>query len=352
MNQESNARGSVKPPQSDEIDLREVFNSIGNLFSSLSLKLVRFILTLRRVTFSYRILILATLSLFAAFGVFWHTKDKSYFSSSMVIESEHYDRDLMEGAIEELNSLADQEAYVELGRKLNLSTDEAKNLRGMSVQMMMAEDDRMLLDAYLTSVKENKMSMEELIVVRDKLIRNNSKYLITVEVFSNELLQNIQKGIVGYLEANDYVERRLAVEEENLKALKGKLQEERLKLDNLKALMAASYTQLSEKGRTGSNNVILGASESANDPLNVYREDIKLYNEELAISKKLALMENIEVIKSFTPFSKPSNRSIIYVVAYSLMVGLAAAFGIILLLELNKALAQFEKKLKSKKELA
>ena len=115
--------------------------------------------------------------------------------------------------------------------------------------------------------------------------------------------------------------------------------------------MAASYTQLSEKGRTGSNNVILGASESTNDPLNVYREDIKLYNEELAISKRLALMENIEVIKSFTPFSKPSNRSVIYVVAYSLLVGLVAAFGIILLLELNKALAQFEKKLKSKKEL-
>ena len=352
MNQDSSSRGSVKPPQSDEIDLREVFQSIGNLFSRLGLKIVHFVLSIRRVTLNYKILILATLVLFAAVGIFWHSMDKSFYSSSMVIESEHYDRDLMEGAIGELNSLAEQRAYMVLGRKLKLTAEEVENIRGISVQMMMAEEDRMLLDAYLASVKENKMSMEELLVVKDKLIRNNTKYVVTVEVFSNELLKNIQTGLVDYLEANKYVKRRLMVEEESLKALKGKLQEERAKLDNLKGLMAASYTQLSEKGRTGSNNVILGAAESVVDPLNVYREDIKLYNEELGIIKRLALMENVEVIKSFTPFSKPSNRSIVYIIAYSLMVGLGAAYGIIMLLELNKALARFEKRSKGKKELA
>lgn len=350
MSQYSN-QGNQGQGASDEIDLREVFNAIGNFFARIGRGIVNFLLATKRATRAHRILIVATVVFFIGLGAFWHTIGRTYFSSSMVIESEYYDRDLMDGAVGELNALAEQEAYGSLAKKLNINEVEAENLRSLTVEAILSEDDQMLLDAYLKSLQESKMTVEELVALREKLLEKNYKYRITIEVFSNELLQNVQDGVLYYLENNDYVERRTNIEKENLMALRVKLQEEREKLNVLKSLLAESFSQLSEQGRTGSNNVILGSAETATDPLNVYREDIKLYNQELGINKTLALMENVEVIKSFTAFKKPANLSLLLVLIYSGLIGLGAAYVLVILLEANKALNRYEKREQLRKEL-
>lgn len=350
MSQYSN-QGNQGQGSSDEIDLREVFNAIGSFFARIGRGILNFLLATKRATRAHRILIIATVVLFIGLGAFWHTNGRAYYASSMVIESEYYDRDLMDGAVGELNALAEQEAYGSLAKKLNIGKEEAENLRSLTVEVVMAEDDKMLLDAYLKSLQESKMTVDELVAVREKLIKQNAKYRLTIEVFSNEMLQNMQEGLLYYLENNDYVERRLNIQKENLQALRIKLQEERGKLDVLKSLIAENFSRASEDGRTGSNNVILGSAETATDPLNVYREDIKLYNEELAINKKLALMENVEVIKSFTAFKKPANKSLFSLVVLSALVGLGAAYLLVLLLEANKALNRYEKREQLRKEL-
>ena len=350
MSQYSN-QGNQGQGSSDEIDLREAFKAIGEFFARIGRGVLNFLLATRRATRSHRILILVTVVLFIGLGFLWHSNGREYFSSSMVIESEYYDRDLMDGAVGELNALAEQGAYSSLGKKLNISEEEASNLRSLKMEVIMAEDDKMLLDAYLKSLQESKMTVDELVAIREKLINENAKYRLTIEVFSNEMLQNMQDGLVYYLENNEYVERRIEIEMQNLQALRGKLQQERGKLDVLKNLIAENFNQANEKGRTGSNNVIFGTAESATDPLNVYREDIKLYNEELAINKKLALMENVEVIKSFTAFKKPANMSLLSLVALSALIGLGAAYVLVILLEANKALNRYEKREQLRKEL-
>lgn len=349
MSQYNNQEPS-KQAASDEIDLREVFKGIGNFFSRIGRSFIHGLLAVKRASKAYRLLILATIILFIGLGVFWRLSGRAYFSSSMVIESEYYDRDLMEGAIGELNSLAQQGAYGSLAGKLNISEDEAENLRSLQLEVILSEDDKMLLDAYLQSLQESKMSVDELVAVRDKLIKKNAMFRISIEVFSNDLLENIQAGLLHYLGSNGYVERRMLVEEENLRSLKGKLQDERAKLDGLKIMIAESFSQQAESSRTGSNNVILG--ENTTDPLNVYREDIQIYKEELAINKRLALLDNVEVIKSFTAFKKPANLSLLKVIVYSGLIGLVAAYIIVLLLEANKALNRYEQKNKEKKQLA
>lgn len=337
---------------SDEIDLREVFKAIGDFFGRIGRGFLNILLATKRATRSHRILIVLTVVLFVGLGIFWHTNGREYFSSGMVIESAYYDRDLMDGAVSELNALAEQEAFGALGRKLNISREEAENLRSLQVEPLIAEEDRMLLNSYIESFEAGNITAEELVTFREKLIKNNSKYRITVEVFSNDLLQNIQDGLVYYLENNDYVERRIDVQKENLQALRAKLQEERGKLDVLKGLLADNFSRLSENGRTGSNNVILGSAENMTDPLNVYREDIKLYNEELSIHKQLALMENVEVIKSFTAFKKPANLSLLKMILLSGLIGLGAAYALVLLLEANKALNRYEQREQLRKEVA
>ncbi len=240
MSQYSN-QGNEGQGSSDEIDLREVFSAIGSFFARIGRGILNFLLATRRATRAHRILIIVTVVLFIGVGVFWYSNGREYFASSMVIESEHYDRDLMDGAVSELNALAEQQAYGSLAQKLGVNEEEAENLRSLKVEAILSEDDQMLLDAYLKSLQENKMTVDELVALRDKLLVKNYKYRITVEVFSNDLLQNIQDGIMSYLENNTYVERRTDIEKENLRALKAKLQEERGKLDALKALIVREF---------------------------------------------------------------------------------------------------------------
>lgn len=340
-----NNKGYPNQTPSDEIDLREVFRGIGNFFSRIGKGFINLILAVRRATFNHKFLIITTIIVFTSAGIFWFSNEKDYFSSNMIIESEYYDRDLMDGAVSELNSLAEQRAYEVLEKKLNISNDEASNIRKLKVETVVAEDDKQIFEAYLKSLNEKTMSVEELVEMRDKLIRNTFKYKITVEVFSADYLQNVQKGLIHYLENNEYVERRVEVEKENLIALKGKFQEERAKLDALKRLIAENFAKVSENGRTGSNNVILGSAENGTDPLNVYKEDILIYKEELEINRKLALIENVEVIKSFTAFTTPANIPLWEVIIISILIGLGAAYIIIILLEINKALNRFEQEM-------
>ncbi|WP_017730049.1 hypothetical protein [Nafulsella turpanensis] len=346
-----NNQGYGNQPSSDEIDLREVFKAIGNFFSRIGRGIIHAVLAVKRASRAYRILILTSVVIFIGLGLYWHSTGKEYFSSSMVIESEYYDRDLMDGAIGELHALAEQEAYGSLARNLDISQEEAENIRGLKVETILSQDDQMLADALFKSIEASEIPMEELLVLREELLEENYKYRITVEVFSNDLLQNVENGLLHYLENNDYVERRTEIEVANLEALRGKLREERQKLDGLKTLLAESFQQMNENGRRGSNNVILGAAEGATDPLNVYREDIKMYNEELEINKKLALIENVEVIKSFTAFKQPANLSLIKVILLSGLVGLAAAYILVILLEINNALNRYEREREAKKQL-
>ena len=336
---------------SDEIDLREVFQSVGRFFSRIGRGIVNSILSIRRAIRRYWIILIASVLLFAGLGVVFHNMGKDYYSSRMVIESEYYNSVLMEGAIGTLNELAEEEAYGLLAQKLGISREEAENLRSFTVEAMMSEENARLLAVYQQAVEAGELTIEEMIGLNEKLVQNSSKYRIIVEVFSNDLLGNLQKGIVTYLEGNEYVNRRMEVKEDNLKALQGKLQQERAKLDDLKELMAQVYMRMGETERNGSNNVILGGAESATDPLNVFREDIKLYNEELNIKRNLALMDNVEVIRGFTAFTKPANLPLLKVVFFSCLIGMGAAFIIMLLLEMNKALNRYEQEEKAKKQL-
>lgn len=346
-----NGQGYGQQPQSDEIDLREVFKAIGNFFAKVGRGFINAVLAIKRATRSYRILIVASVLVFIGIGIYWHTIGKEYFSSSMVIESEYYDMDLMEGAISELDALAEQEAYESLAGNLGISAKEAENVRSLHVEAILSKDDQMVADVFLKSLETSEIPMEDLLVLRDRVLGNNYKYKITVEVFSNDLLQNLEKGILFYLQNNEYVEKRTEIQVANLQALKTKLQEERQKLDGLKAIIVESFLQIKENSRTGSNNVILGAAETATDPLSVYREDIKMYNEELVINRQLALIENVEVIKSFTAFKQPANFSLIEVGLLSALIGLAAAYILVILLEINKALNRYEQEQNAKKQL-
>ena len=336
---------------SDEIDLREVFQAVGRFFSRIGRGFVNLILAIRRGIRRYRVILLVSVVLFAGLGLAFHNMGKDYYSSRMVIESEYYNSVLMEGAIGTLNELAEEGAYGLLAQKLNISLKEAENLRSFKVEAMMSEENERLLAVYQQAVEAGELTIEEMVGLNERLIQNDSQYRIIVEVFSNDFLGNLQKGIVTYLEENEYVNRRMEVKENNLIALQGKLQQERAKLDDLKGLIAQVYMRMGETERSGSNNVILGGAESATDPLNVFREDIKLYNEELGIKKELALIDNVEVIRGFTAFTRPANLSLLQVVFFSCLTGMGAAFVIMLLLEAHNALNRYEREEKAKEQV-
>src|SRR5690606_31918611 len=85
-----------KQTSSDDIDLREVFESIGRFFASFGRGILNFILAIRRATHKFWILILAFLVSGAIIGFLYHQNMDSCFRARLVMDSRFYTFELLE----------------------------------------------------------------------------------------------------------------------------------------------------------------------------------------------------------------------------------------------------------------
>ena len=79
------------------------------------------------------------------------------------------------------------------------------------------------------------------------------------------------------------------------------------------------------------------------DPVRVYTEGVSLFRQLQREKEKLSLGDDFEVIDGFTIFSKPSSPGLLKGSVIAVGVWLALAYGLILLLEVNKYLSRIEK---------
>lgn len=118
-----------------------------------------------------------------------------------------------------------------------------------------------------------------------------SPFRIELVLWNMQHLEDIQKGILNYLETSEYAEKRLSARKKSLIALKQEYKSRRSSLDTLKRIVNNSVTPRSE-GR----GIIFG------EPLNpvlVYDAEKNYYDTELKVTEDLAVLRNIDVIQSF-----------------------------------------------------
>jgi hypothetical protein len=320
----------------DEIDLRELFSSIGNFFKSIFTGFIMIIVRFRNATVKHFKLLLAFGIIGGFTGIALNYVLPDYYSSYMLINSKYSSGRLMENSVDKLHQLCEEKNYSQLATLLDIDTVKAKNLKGFSYEPFVSEEEIVELEVLKEQLK-GKINDEETInkFVEKLKLDNKATYKIFVHVFDNKKLKDLQEPLVNYFRENEYVSKRLEIEKENLKAKAATIKEELARLDSLKRILMKSDNLFS-----GSNNVIMGDEKVY--AMAIFEESKIQYRELQRIEEEIYLMPSFELIDGFTVFSKPDSPSLIKLGFYSGLVGLGIAYIIILIFGFNKYLNKVE----------
>lgn len=337
---------SQKPEsKSDEIDLSLLFSSIGKSIRGGWMNFMRFLATVRRVPIENKwpfiIIIVASVGLGVYFSSFIR---KNFYESKMIISSQFLNKTLAENIIDNLNGLAAEGKKTGLAAALNLPDTLADNIIGFDVLAFVEESDVVdveILREKLSSVPEVDMPKDliENIVERVE-IENRHAFEITVRTLNPSVIPNLQEAIVGYFQRNPYIQKRIAINRENLLDKKKKLARDIEKLDSLKSVMYQNYKTMAEQTR-GSNNVIL-SDKAATNPTELYETGLAIYEEFQDVNADLYLQKDLEVVNGFTAFTEPASLRMKQIVLFSFLIGIAIAYLVVALRTFNNYLANLE----------
>jgi hypothetical protein len=319
MNQ-GNFNTDKKTTSEDEIDLSK-------LFKSFIQGIAVFLKGLLRVLFLFIDTVIANVTIFivlsvlgALIGLAFYFGTKPYYESNMTLGSAYYRGQLIKNSIENLNSLCKEGNYKSLAKVLKIPQKQAKDLKRIEIQPVISPNLQLIMDMY----KENEGSNRHL----DSLILQNqdTTFQVLVQVYDTMAINGLGSSLVNYLKENQYVKKRIEIERANLKSRRAKLIKESGSLDTLKRNIALSYRNQAG-GRSGTNNVIL--DDKGTNPIDIYREDLRLYEQQLKIERLLYINSEIEVIDPFIAFGESQSGTIEKNILKGLLLGLLISFIII-----------------------
>ncbi len=331
-------------PNSDEIDLGVLFSKIGDFFKNMGLGFLRFLALLRRIPLenkpSFIILIAASIIVGISYSTFLK---KKFYSTTMILSSEYLNKRIVDNTIEKLNLLTDEDDKKGLASVLQISNELAKNIHDFEAKPFVAESELIELEVLKEQLKnfqsDNKNEKVIQQVIERIEIENRHAFEITVRVYNPTVVRELETALVSYLRNNDYLKKRVEITKSNLLARKQKLVGESQKLDSLKAVIYANYQNMAAQSRQGSNNVIL-SDKAVTNPIEIFKEDIDLYNEIQSIDRFLYLQDDFEVVDGFTEFSKPTSPGPIRTFGYAILIAIGLGYLLVALFSFNKYLSK------------
>ncbi len=282
-------QNSERQLPSDEIDLGELL-----------LKLFKIV---NRNKFT--LLILTALGV--ALGTVNYYLKEPIYESSMMLRSDILTEAYSETLTDNLKRLIQERNDALLSEKLSITAEEASHL----------------VDIKVESVEEANTPVGAV---------KNIIFLISVEITDNGILENLQAGIVNFLENNEFVKKRIDLRRKRFEALVSQVNKEIKEIDSLKKRMNEGIIY----NQQGANLVVL-------DPSNVYEKALSLFKEELTYQENLELIDSIQLIEGFTAFKNPIAPRLSISGGSGLLVGLFLALIIVFTRETISYLKSIDK---------
>lgn len=333
-----------KPVSSDEIDLGQLFSKVGDFFKNIGLGFIRFLASLRRAPLENKFLFASVIVIAIVItGSYSLLLKKKFYESTMILSSNYLNKRIVDNMIEKLNLLAEEERKAGLGKVLNIPDSLADNIVKFEAKPFVAETDVIeleILKEQLKNAKETSKNEKVIDQVIQRIeIENRHAFEVTVRTFNPAVVTELQKALVEYFRANEYIKKRIESNHQLLEAKKVKLIQESEKLDSLKGVIYANYKTMAEQARQGSNNVIL-SDRAVTNPIDVYNRDLSLYQEIQNVEHQLSVRPDFEVVDGFTEFSEPASAGLALMLVQAFLVGLGVSYLIVALKEFDKYLSK------------
>ncbi len=335
---------------SDEIDLRELFSAIGNFFNNLFLNFILIIVGIKNAILRNVKLIIVLGLLGGIAGIIIHYTTPDVYKSSILLRSTYLSGRLMESSIDKLDLLTEDENREQLAKTLKIDSALANQIVSFSYEPFVSEEEIIELELFKEQLR-SEIEDEAIInrFVERLSMDNKSTYRIFVEVLDRSTISDLEEPLINYFRNNPFVQKRLEIQETNLKLESQNISEELAELDSLKEILFKNFRMVGERDRDGSNNVIL-ADEQTTNPISVFNESRRAYEKKLEIERQLYLTPQFELIDGFTVYSQPASAGLIKLGFYGGLTGLGIAAIIIIVGLFLQFLDKIEQKTRQAKE--
>lgn len=326
----------------DEIDLRKLFQAIGKGFANIGKAVIKMIIKTRRISLNYKFLLITMIIVGAMAGVAYNKVSKPYFNTSMLLSSEYFNARLVDNNIDKLNTLCSESDRKGLAKALDIDVEIAKNIKGFEYEPLVSEQDLVDIEVLKQKLEELKVKEPDIAKVIEQIqIQNKNTYIITVQVYDNTIIGNLQRSLVEFFKNNPYVKNRIVAYRKNQIALISKLENDLLQIDSLKNLF--NLNMKANAGRKGeTSSVYVGESGSLN-PVSFYSQSENIYRQMQRAQQSVELGDDFELIDGFTTFSKTESPSMKNLAMSTGLIFLGIGYLLIFLIEINKYLNRIEK---------
>jgi hypothetical protein len=254
---------------SDEIDLMYFFRPVSNAFKKLWSLAGYWIMMLAFNRYLFAgILLLGTLA-----GYCLRYVIKPAYSTEAIFTSDMLPARYCTTLLGNLNELRKPGNIPELARQLNISENAAWQIQGLTASTSPK-------DTFVVERRDSSMS-----VFRVTLVLADIRYV-----------EEIQRGLVSYLENNDHARRRKEAKIKHIQSLRAALDANIVSLDSLRKLVNSSIVP-----RSQGQGIILG--EPIN-PVSIYQAEMSYLKERLHLEERLASIDHIEVLQPFFKLSE------------------------------------------------
>lgn len=333
--------GQSKNP--DEIEIGQIFASIGRVFGKIGNSIIGAIAGIRSLFFQNKGLFAAILILGLVLGgLYFYVLQKTYYRSTMVLRCTYLSYEVLQSNINTLNALVESDDAEALAEVLKIDENTASNIaefdfKGYATAEEIVETE-LLKEQIRSANVQNKELAESLIAQIES--QHHDAFEIIVDVYDPVVVRALDTAVVNFFKYNSYIKRRLDSHEAQLRSRRAKLIMESSKLDSLKGIVFQNYQSLAKNTSRGSNNVILGEDRMAN-PLDLFREDLTINEQILEIDQQLYVHSDFEVLQGFTAFKKPDSPGLFKILAIALGLSFLAGYLVIAAISFDRMLARY-----------
>lgn len=252
--------------KNDEVDLFEFLLRVVNIFRKNFWLIVVFFL------------------LGSALGVGFFFSSKKVFENKMIISSDILTESSAKTLFENANRYLREANSKVLAAQFQISEMAARQIGSLKIE------------ALTKAESEDQKESERL--------------LITVEVYDQQILPELQQGLIRYLENNDFAKIRVEQKKTYFKQMLSSVEKEIKDMENFKTRIFSGDFFQSNKG-----NIMF-------DPTVVNSKILELTEKKIGYQNGLEIVNSVQVIDGFTKFERPIRPKLSLTIASGSFVGL------------------------------
>jgi hypothetical protein len=204
-----------------------------------------------------------------ALGFVYYYSSKKIYENKMIVSSKIMTESYSKKLVDNLNQYIREGNKKAIGEQLGISQQTVEALSYINIESPYSN--------------AGEISKEE----------DRNYFVITVGVFSQDILADLQTGLINYFENNEYVKVRVNQKREFFKTIIAKTDQEIKDLEILKTkIYSGDFFQKS-------NNAVMF------DPTVVNTKILDLTREKIKYQNDLELVNSVQLLEGFTRFDKP-----------------------------------------------